>query len=198
MLELLGMFTQNIEVVLGFLTALASLGGIVWKFLVKPMLHLTKTIEDLSNDLPVIHEIASEFRNNGGSTLRDVLDRIQDQLTKASFVQRSLILQSGKAFWETDSEGKWLWASPALCNMIGLEEEAILGHGWVTNIHPDDQERVFNEWQLAIKQDRQFRSFYRFLHTNGSVVKVLGVCFPVRTGRRNRIIGFVGTLEVVD
>lgn len=197
MIEFFSTLTTHVEVILGFLGSLTALGGLLWKFVVKPFRRLNHSLEALNKDLPVIHSIVNEFRNNGGSTLKDVLDRIQDEMTKSTFMQKSLILESGKSFWQTDQQGRWLWASHRLCELMSMEEEEVLGNGWVAAVHPEDQARVFTEWNAAIAQNRQFRSFFRFMSPDGTVTHIRSSCQPIMSLRSNRIIGFMGRIEEV-
>lgn len=56
--------------------ALISL-GIILKFLLK----LARLVSRAEARLPVLDEIARQFANNNGSTLKDQLDRIEQKLT---------------------------------------------------------------------------------------------------------------------
>lgn len=52
--------------------------GVIFKFLLK----LARVVSTAEVRLPVLDEIARQFANNGGSTLKDQLDRIENTLTK--------------------------------------------------------------------------------------------------------------------
>lgn len=52
--------------------------GVVFKFLLK----LARLVSTAEVRLPVLDEIARQFSKNGGSTLKDQLDRIEQKLTE--------------------------------------------------------------------------------------------------------------------
>lgn len=69
----------------GYIVAAAAGGGAAWK-VVKWLWSTVRSITKLSDDLsaftevmPVILSIAHEFKNNNGSSLRDVIDRIEEK-----------------------------------------------------------------------------------------------------------------------
>lgn len=103
---------------------------------------------------------------------------------------------SGLAFWESDPDGKTVFASSRLAEIVGLGPQAILGNGWVATLHPDDRERVFREWQAAVAQRRFFALKYRFQHLDGQIVSVWGKGLPLY-GATGQVNGFVGVLKEV-
>ena len=46
-------------------------------------------------------------------------------------------------------------------------------------IHPDDRERVLDEFAEAVAQDRPYETVFRFLHPDGTVKKVLSLRIPI-------------------
>jgi PAS domain S-box-containing protein len=48
----------------------------------------------------------------------------------------------------------------------GMYFEEAMGYGWADAIHPEEKERVLEEWQLAISSGTEFRSELRFLDKN--------------------------------
>ena len=79
---------QGVIGVAAFLTAV----GVIWRTALKPgakliasteqmlpvLTALTKELQATPGAFSVLREIVVEFRNNGGSTLRDVVDRLED------------------------------------------------------------------------------------------------------------------------
>jgi PAS domain S-box-containing protein len=137
--------------------------------------------------------IAYQLKPNGGSSLHDKISRIEAELLRENAVRRQQICATGLAFWESDSAGKVVFASAALGELIGTSTEDILGNGWVTNLHPEDREQVFAEWEAAVQQKRAFFSTYRFLHRDGQSVLVQGRSHPI-LDRNGGVLGHVGTL----
>lgn len=69
-----------IAVVGGSLTAVVKGGWLVWKYLAA----LTQQLTKFNEGLPTLLSIASEFKNNGGNSLRDAIDRIEKKANTAA------------------------------------------------------------------------------------------------------------------
>lgn len=64
--------------ILGIAAVVTAL-GVIWKQLIFPA---ARVISRAESTLPVLEQIAREFSKNGGSTLKDQIDRIEDKLNK--------------------------------------------------------------------------------------------------------------------
>jgi PAS domain S-box-containing protein len=58
-------------------------------------------------------------------------------------------------------------------------------------IHPEDQDRVLNEFAEAVKEDKPYETIFRFLHQDGTVRKILSRRIPIRD-EQNRLIMYQG------
>lgn len=58
--------------------------GVIFRFLLK----LARLVSTAEARLPVLDEIARQFANNGGSTLKDQLDRIERKLMENGYATR--------------------------------------------------------------------------------------------------------------
>ena len=97
--------------------------------------------------------------------------------------------------YRTDARGHCLYVNQRWCEFTGLSAEQASGDGWIHALHPEDRERVLQQWQQAIDTGTPFRSEYRFRRADGHETWVLGVADP-EYDERGRIGGFVGS--VVD
>lgn len=140
--------------------------------------------------------IAHQLKPNGGASLHDKISRIESAMLRENAVRRQQISATGLAFWESDAEGKTIFASDALSELIGVDVDGILGNGWVTNLHSEDRERVCEEWAAAMTQKRAFISTYRFQHRDGQHVTAQGRSHPI-LDRNGVVLGHVGTLTPV-
>jgi PAS domain S-box-containing protein len=77
------------------------------------------------------------------------------------------------------------------CEITGLEPEEALGEGWARAVHPDDRERITEEWSRATREDGAFETKFRFRRPDGIITPVLGQALPERD-TRGRISGFIG------
>lgn len=173
---------------------------------------LWSIVKKLYNHLPFIRRVAKlekqyksidekldvligEVKINGGSSLRDMITSLTLQGYIESQSRRRLLDASGLAFWESDRDGNYIYASEKLSDLVGLESKDILGEGWVTNLKTEDKERIFKEWTYAVKQRRKFIQTYTFVHQDSKEVKVQGHAQPII--HNNKIEGFVGILTEI-
>jgi PAS domain S-box-containing protein len=67
-------------------------------------------------------------------------------------------------------------------------------------IHPDDRDRVLQEYAQAVAADRPYETVFRFLHRDGSVRKVLSRRIPIRNkeGQTTMYQGFNIDITALD
>jgi PAS domain S-box-containing protein len=92
----------------------------------------------------------------------------------------------------TNSEGDCVYTNPAYQKMSGLSAEAALGKGWGTAVHPDDRERVFNDWYEATRNQQPFETIMRYVHQDGTVVWGDVKAVPLQY---HETTGYLGTVE---
>ncbi|HEX6433667.1 MAG TPA: PAS domain S-box protein, partial [Gemmatimonadales bacterium] len=95
----------------------------------------------------------------------------------------------------TDPDGDCSYTNPAYQRIAGLAQHQALGSGWSEAIHPDDRQRVFDEWYDAARRRVPFRSEHRFAHRDGSVVSTRVNAAEISDGER--LMGYVGLVEDV-
>lgn len=144
------------------------------------------------NSLDLVEKIHATLTPNGGSSLADRICRIEDMVVMEQQRRRAVAIATGIPFWEADERGAVTYVSPRCAELVGLSPEEIRGNGWVTAVHWDDQERVYEAWTNAVQQRRQFRSAHRFYHRNGTVVHVDAHGMPLFSG--SDLKGFIGVL----
>lgn len=150
-----------------------------------------------SGALEQIPAAISQLRPNGGDSLLDRITRIELALYTSIQKHRHLFSVQKLPYWESDATGACIHASEPLAAIMGLTVPEVLGNGWVTALHPDDRQRVFDEWEDAVEQKRAFIERYRFIHKDKSIAHVQGQALPV-LDNLGRVTGFVGTLTPID
>jgi len=130
----------------------------------------------------------------------DVLDslrRVESAIQGVRMTTWSILDVSGIAFWESDSDGKAVYVSTRLSELVGLSPSSALGNGWISTLHPDDKGKVFEEWEAAVRQRRFFAMKYRFQHLDGRTVLVWGKGLPIYSAS-GQFSGFVGVLKELE
>lgn len=146
-------------------------------------------LESIGHKLDIV---LGELQVNGGSSLRDVFNTLLIDSLAETGVRRAMHTDS-IAFWESDVDGTFIYASNKLGELMDMNPADIEGDGWITKIHPDDVDRVTKAWDMAVKQRRTFIADYRFVHDDGSIVQCQGHCHPVLNVKRE-IVKFIGIL----
>jgi PAS domain S-box-containing protein len=92
-----------------------------------------------------------------------------------------------------DPRARCVYVNDRWCEIAGLSAEEAAGTGWVRALHPDDRERVLDEWRRAAEQSRHFKSEYRVERPDGEIAWVFaqGVA---ETTAEGSVAGYVGTI----
>jgi rsbT co-antagonist protein RsbR len=90
--------------------------------------------------------------------------------------------------------GQCVYTNPHFQTIVGLGNEATLGSGWTTVIHPDDRERVLAEWRTCAAKGFEQTTEFRFERFDGTVRWVRARYAPMRSDAGVRL-GLVGTIE---
>jgi diguanylate cyclase (GGDEF)-like protein/PAS domain S-box-containing protein len=92
-----------------------------------------------------------------------------------------------------DMDGGCVYTNAAYREIAGLTFEQALGSNWSTAIYPRDRERVLADWHAAAHDGEPFRSEFRFLRPNDSIVWTRVTSAPIREGQS--VNGHVQTVE---
>jgi diguanylate cyclase (GGDEF)-like protein/PAS domain S-box-containing protein len=106
---------------------------------------------------------------------------------------RAFTTSAPVGIYELTPEGGLVFANERSRNLIGTDFEGAAGFGWMEAIHPDDRDRVIEEWGAALSEDREFELEYRFLHPGGRTVWVVGRATALRD-EAGETTGLLGTL----
>jgi PAS domain S-box-containing protein len=203
--------TNDVATNLYSIAMIAVVIGLTVKFLIIPSykhvwIPIVNFFKRLSSAIEKVSLLEKEFRSNGGSTLKDVVSRIEQQLIiihaymdKTRAKQEALFQflgmgQDGFAFFESDKNGECIYASPKFCEITGLIEDEALGMGWISAIHNDDRDRVYNEWKTCVNQHRAFVLNYR--QHNRRINKTTPVlCYSIPLRSSEGITSYLGTIR---
>lgn len=187
MTEYLKFILTGLKDWLGLLAPFGIVFGFLWKF------WLQKRFADIRDLYERIKVISEEFRPNGGSTLRDAINRIEEKVTIQEQKTIAIIKSLPLGTWISDNRGKCIDVNRSLCKIVGRTESEIKGDNWSNWIHPSQKEEVFEEWNRCVANDLNFDMEYKYVLPNGKVQLVHGVAYQLRD-KDNKLIGFLGTL----
>lgn len=106
--------------------------------------------------------LADEFKNNGGSSLRDAIDRIEANTHLVSGRLNGLFYVFGQNLGvitlETNSSGEVIHISKKWSDLTGLNLEESLGFGWLNGIVDDDRQKVGTDFSTSVIEKREFHA----------------------------------------
>lgn len=96
----------------------------------------------------------------------------------------------------TDPHGKCVYVNDRWCQLAGLSQAAAIGKEWTTALHPDDRDRVKQQWKQALAAGTELRSEHRYVRPDGEVVwTTSGVSALVSSdGRVTNYLGMVADI----
>lgn len=112
-------------------------------------------------------------------------------LLKSEEKYRILIQESPVGVYQTDENGKYIFANQSWCETAGLTQEEAMGNGWAKSLHEEDAENVFQNWNKTIVSKGKWGHEYRIKSTAGKVSWVFGTASPMYNVD-GKIIGYVG------
>lgn len=191
---------EGIETFLAIIISAGTISWATWKYYLHPRskkIHAEKiALENLINFLPVLQNIASEFKPNGGSTFKDGLMRIEQALFDIQESQRAFFDVQELAYWVSDESGECVYASKTLCEIMGRTSDEIKGNNWAAWLHPKDK-GIFKTWNDSVKNNIIFNEDYTYRKSDGYWQDVNGFAVHKIRSSDGLYLGSVGRLKKV-
>lgn len=183
------------------------LGGLwtIWKYLGKHIKECFSRIAYMFNakaahgDLnEKLDQIMGQLIPNGGSSIKDSLDRIEDkQSFFSSFLQAQMNVNQ-KAIFQTDAEGKCIWVNRPHARMTGFQASEVMGDGWINVIAPECREIVMEKWQEAVDGEREFDENIWYIRTDKKTRYCVNVHAYKIEGVNGELRGYIGEVTYLD
>jgi PAS domain-containing protein len=123
--------------------------------------------------------IEGEMKPNGGASFRDAIARVE-QMTIGTRAHVRLQYQINHTpTFEVAINGAITWINRAYIEEYGMGLDDISGNKWVSNIHPDDRDRVVREWGHIVSDQRQGDIKYRGKFKGDDYSQVDIVVYPM-------------------
>jgi len=155
-------------------------------------------IGDLKHDIEALNEsvqfIVSEFRPNDGKSNRDVLNRIELRQVLQEQRQKAILSDMSVGVFETDKEGEFVWVNRKYLRMTGRAPDEVKGSGWINTVAVRDRERVTQEWNSAIEEEREFESKFMLITPDDERVQVQARTYKMMIPETKEPLGFLGML----
>lgn len=139
--------------------------------------------------------IIAELRPNGGSSLKDQMNRLEaNNVISTSQRQILLDIHTG-AVWVSDKEGNCTWANKNYMEKTGATIEDFKGNNWIKLIASEDRNRVQAEWFDSVKEGRDFDLEYSLVNLKSGIkLKVHGRGTPIKKDD-GTVLGYNGIIS---
>lgn len=192
----LQLVNDNIHLIVQLFTGIGVIAGgfyTLFKWIIP-------TVKAIQSHIQMVELVAKEFHPNGGSSMRDALNRlevgvsdIRDTTVKLVARQWALVTTQRDPIFESDSRGLTERANASLLALAERPMESIIGSGWENIIHVDDRSRIWTEWSEAVVRSRTFESDFRVVGaSSGRVYKVHCIATPFSEDSSGPVLGFIG------
>ncbi|HEY9876767.1 MAG TPA: PAS domain S-box protein, partial [Candidatus Obscuribacterales bacterium] len=151
------------------------------KHIVVESIHTTKD----GRRIPV-EVSATLFTLNGLPTVqaicRDITKRknAEEALRKSESLYRAIRETLNYGIWVCDRNGKNLYASDSLLQLVGLTQEQYSQLSWENILHPDDAGRTIASWKECVQTEGILDIEHRFRGVDGNWHPILTRGVPVR------------------
>lgn len=129
------------------------------------------------------------------ATIRDITSRKQaeEKLKKSEEKYRNLTEETKDVIYSMDTEGKLTYISPQVKN-YGFQPEKMLNKDWNKFIHPEDRERVTEEFIQSMQTGSEFPSEFRVKDPKGNITWFEDIG-RVKRDKDGQITGLTGVLR---
>ncbi len=184
---------QNYAIYGAAISAVISSIILIYKRVVKPLVKHFSNWYDMMNK---VDKIFDELTPNGGTSIKDKIDRMDSGLALVQQVQQAMAADTESALFRTDSEGRCVWVNRTYTRIVGMNLAEVLGHGWQNAIAQEEREIVVAEWYKSVEENREFSMNYNFETPDG--VKTLCKCRSYKlVDSKGDLIGYWGNCIIL-
>ncbi len=144
----------------------------------------------------------SELSPDNPDSIRGRINNISIKLAKARSMTRMILDKDPCGAFETDNLGKCIWANKAYLKITENTMDDVLGNGWISTIYAEDRDRVYNEWNDAVEQERVFIMDYRIDSEDFGIINIHCEASPMIYAEiygevtNKQLIGYLGWIEI--
>lgn len=137
----------------------------------------------------------AELHPNGGGSIKDQVNRIERMVAKSHAIARAHMNNDlSRMFFETDPNGRAVFTNRAYLDFVGRTPAEMASEGWVTSLHPEDREAVYDAWTSAVSQRRVFDLSFRMIDRDHRPVLVRCIAYPL-FNETLTLLGYLGTVS---
>lgn len=120
---------------------------------IKPYISVKDDIASLKVDLA---KISSEFKTNGGKSLKDQINDLQASTKTILYRQRWILDNREEPIFETDEHGNFTWVNDAFARLTDRSFRDLQNNNWINCLKEDTREEITVSWNVAMENKRTF------------------------------------------
>lgn len=157
--------------------------------------HRNIDLPKLANE---VSSIRAELLPNGGSSVRDAINRMEDRGIRTDRVNWAVRQDGPVGTFICDKEGSNRDVNRSYCRWLGVGAEDLLGHGWRNYVLRGEVNHfVDQEWQDAFHQGREVEFILHMRTVQGTVLELDIKAHPIQN-RVGDIVEYIGVIRKVD
>lgn len=142
-------------------------------------------------------DISDQLKRNGGTSIKDSLDRIEFHQDFQSAYMRTTLQANSKAIFETDMDGEITFVNNSFCRLMAVSAHELMGSGWVNVINPKDRDRIIGKWKSAVEAHRNFDDLIPYVDGNGKSFQAHAMAYIICSSE-NEPLGYIGEVIPLD
>lgn len=180
------------------LTIVVTIAGGLLAFHLRIVKPVTRRFKALAAIVPKVELLVAELSPNGGTSIKDKINRIDLAVRVIDFRNRSMQELLDEGIYEADPSGMCTYANRMASHLFGLTPEEMQGTGWLRALDDDDRLHQWNAWLRATEAGIPYSAEYNIINQiTGSVLRVRTRAAAIKD-HAGRTIGYYGSIHPVE
>lgn len=173
------------------------------KIISEPLLKLGETARTVARN----DDYSLRAEKHGKDEIGQVVDSFNQMLSKIEQEDANLRESEEKfrlfsasstiGIFQTDIQGRCIYANERLAEISDMELSQILQNGWTSAVYEEDTDRISKAWQRCLMLGESLNINCRFKSNYGDPYWVTGHIGPL-TNSKGNAIGFLGTISDIS
>jgi len=136
---------DQIEVWSSRIAGITAIAGAIYGIYVSAR----KTVSKIFNISNRIQYISEQLESNGGTSLRDTINRIEARQVQTEQRERAFLQTHPNMMFELDLSLGLVWANRTFLDTLDVDSDTVAGYGWHNIISEKDRDRVLDQFETA-------------------------------------------------
>ena len=158
------------------------------------MLNYKEAHQEIVKKVP---QISAEMTSNGGSSFKDMIMDVKDDLAYMRAFQMGELDMHHSAAFITDAQGNCIRTNRLHSRLTGFPMAEMLGKGWINCIAPGHRARTMEMWLHAVEDKRDFNEDLNYIMPDDTQYKVHVNAYTLRNEKTGEILGYRGDVRKV-